>query len=442
MLLLLLAGAVTEFLIRGPLRLWHGTEWNDFLSPYIQSRLWIQGADPYAAENFVRLWPAGKPMFTFVMRDAADGKLVAKRGVPSPYPITSFVVLSVLALGSWDVAEFLWIVLSLGAVGILICGIVAINGVGWRDPKAWMFATYTFALAPIHTGLATQNPAMVVVALCVATVWAERRARENLAALLLALAICVKPQLGLCVLLFYFVRRQWRMVWVTSGLSGCISLIAIGRMWVAGTAWLFPYIDNSRRVFASGAINDFSGANPVWFHMLNLQVALSPLGGMVRWTNFLAVGIGVALAGTWLWLTSKSVRTTSPLLSLSTLAVISLLPIYHRSYDAALLVFPLGWALLQETHLRTIVHSSLALIALFLAPGGTLVAQLAELGHISANTTNSWYWRSFIAAHQVWALLLLSTLLLWAMAKSSAEPASTEIETSSLAEFAVSGGAR
>src|SRR5207248_2685000 len=129
------------------------------------------------------------------------GTLIAKRGVPSPYPITSFVVLSPLALGSWDVAEFLWILLSLGAVGILICGIVAITGVSWRDPKAWMFAAYTLALAPIHTGLATQNTAVLVVALCVATVWAERRARENLAALLLALAICLKPQLGLCFLL-------------------------------------------------------------------------------------------------------------------------------------------------------------------------------------------------------------------------------------------------
>jgi hypothetical protein len=175
--------------------------------------------------------------------------------------------------------------------------------------------------------------------------------------------------------------------------------------------------------------------------MLNLQVALSPLVGMVRWTNFFAVGIGVALAGIWLWLTSKFVRTSCPLLSLSTLAVISLLPVYHRSYDAALLVFPLGWALLQETHLRTILHSTLALIALFLAPGGTLVAQFAERGHISAHITNSWYWRSFIAAHQVWALLFLCTLLLWAMVKSSAEPASKEIDTSSLAEFALSGGA-
>ena len=438
MLLFLLVTAAAEFFLRGPLRLRQGTEWNDFLSPYIQSRLWIQGADPYAAQNFVKLWPPHKPMFVFVTRDAADGTLVAKRGVPSPYPITSFVVLSPLALVSWNVAEFLWILLGLGAVGVMICGIVAVAGVSWRDPKAWIFAALALGLAPIHTGLATENPAVLVVALCVAIVWLARHARENLAGLLLALAICLKPQVGLCFLLFYFIRCERRIAWVATTVSGFIALLAVARMFFTGTPWLSSYIENSRKIFASGAINDFSAANPVWFHMLNLQVALDPLLENVSWTNFCAVGLGIALIGVWLWLTLKSGRNVSPLLPLSTLAVISLLPIYHRSYDAALLVLPLGWALLQESQEPTAVRSTLALLALFLTPGGALVNQVAERAHISVSITHSWWWRSFIVAHQVWALMLLSTLLLWTLAKDSAVPSSKEIDTSSPAEFAVS----
>jgi Glycosyltransferase family 87 len=437
-LLLLLVAAATEFMVRGPLRLRHGTEWNDFLSPYIQSGLWIQGADPYAAKNLVKHWPARKPMFTFVMRDAADGSLVAKRGVPSPYPITSFVVLSPLALLSWNMAQFVWIVLSVGAVAIMICSVVAMAGVSWREPKAWIFAAFTLALAPIHTGLVTENPAVLVVALCVATVWVAEHSRENLAALLLALTVCLKPQVGICFLLFFLLQRRWRIAWVASGLCSFIALIAISRMSIAGTPWLFTYINNSRQAFSSGAINDFSEANPVWFHMLNLQVALDPLPGKVSSSNFGALAVGVVLMCGWLRLGLKSGRHSTPLLSLSTLVVISLLPIYHRSYDAALLVLPLGWALLQGMQQTAAPRSTLGLIALFLTPGAALVNQIAERAHMSATITHTWWWRSFIVAHQVWALLLLSTLLLWTMAKSSAVPSSEEIDMRTPAEFAAS----
>jgi hypothetical protein len=72
LLLLLLLGAGADFFVRGPLRIVHGTEWNDFLSPYIQSRAWISGMDPYSTESFLKFWPAGKPMFAFVTRDAAE----------------------------------------------------------------------------------------------------------------------------------------------------------------------------------------------------------------------------------------------------------------------------------------------------------------------------------------------------------------------------------
>lgn len=429
LLFLLLLASATEFLVRGPLRLRHATEWNDFLSPYIQSRLWIQGADPYAPQNLVRSWPARKPMFTFVLRDAASGTLVAKRGVPSPYPITSFVVLSPLGLVSWNAAQFLWIVLSLGAVGIMIGGMLGIAGVSWRDPRAWIFAAFTLALAPIHTGLVTENPAALVVALCVAAVWAAGDSRDNLAALLLALAMCLKPQVGLCFLLFFLLQRRWRIARVTSGVCASIALVAVARMSIAGTPWLFTYINNSRLVFASGSINDFSAANPVWFHMLNLQVALDPLLGKVSWTNLAAFLMGGVLFSAWLWVELKSGRRVSPLLSLSTLVVISLLPIYHRAYDAALLVVPLGWAYLQETQQLAALRSTRALIAFFLTPGGALVSQVAEHAHMAPTITHSWWWRSFIVAHQVWALLLLSTLLLWVMASSSPLPLSEEIQS-------------
>jgi hypothetical protein len=410
-LFLLLLVAATEFFIRGPLRLRHGTEWNDFLSPYIQSRAWMRGMDPYSDTNFLRLWPADKPMFTFIARDAADGTLVAKRGVPSPYPITTFAVVAPIGLFPWKIAEFLWIALNLSAVGLVICGTIALTGARWRDQKTWVFAAFVLALAPIHSGLATENPAIFVMGLCVAAVWAATNSRDNLGGVLLALASCLKPQLGLCFVLFFVVQKKWRIVWSASVCAALIVLIAITRMQLAGTPWLVSYLQASREVFASGAINDFTSANPVWFHMVNLQPALYPLFRTAAAANLAALLLGVALLGIWSWLAWTSTRYP-PQLLLSALLVNSLVPLYHRSYDAALLVFPLAWILLHKHRRALRALANLLVTALFLIPGGVLVSNVGERVHLPASVMNAGWWRSLVVAHQAWALLALAVLLL------------------------------
>ena len=431
MLFLLLFLAATEFFVRGPMRLRHGTEWSDFLSPYIQSRAWMRGMDPYSAANFVKLWPAEKPMFTFVARNAADGTLVAKRGVPSPYPLTTFVMLAPLGLLSWKVAEAVWVALSLLAVGVVICGSIAFTGTGWRDPKTWVFAALALALAPIHSGLATENPAIFVIGLCAAAIWAAQYSQDILAGLLLALASCLKPQLGLCFILFYVVQKKWRIGWTASAAGVLIAMVAVVRMQVAGAPWLASYLHASREVFAPGAINDFTPANPVWFQLVNSQAALYPLLRSALAANAAALILGIALLGIWFWVAATSGRC-APQLLLSALLVMSLVPFYHRSYDAALLVFPLAWAL-RHTHQRPPwARADLLIMALFLTPGGAFVNQIAERVHLQASAMTSGWWRSFVVAHQAWALLILALLLLLELSKlrkqSSSEAAMSPSE--------------
>ena len=70
---LLLLVSATEFAVRGPLRLLHGMGWNDFLSPYIQSKAWVHGADPYSAQSLINFWPPDNQRPPFVDREAASG---------------------------------------------------------------------------------------------------------------------------------------------------------------------------------------------------------------------------------------------------------------------------------------------------------------------------------------------------------------------------------
>ncbi len=406
-------------MIRGPMRLRLATEWNDFLSPYLQSRLWLRGMDPYSSENFLKFWPGDKPPFNFIIKDAAEGSLVSKRGVPSPYPPTAFVVLAPLALASWKTAQFLWITLSLAAIGFIIWSLVEIAGASWRDRKSWVFAAFTLALAPFHSGLATGNPVVLVVALCSASIWAERKSRIFLCATLLALAVCLKPQIGMCFLLFFIVQQCWNVAVIAGSISLVLSSLAVVRLAVTGAPWFSSYLQTTRQIFQSGAINDFTPLNPVWFHMLNLQVVLYPLLGGIRLANFVAVLFGAALGGLWLWKHVKSGPHEACLLSLSALLVISLMPVYHRTYDAALVVFPLAWLMLDQQGPKRFARPGLALIAIFLSPGGVFVHQLAMRAHLPAEVLNSVSWRVFVVSHQTWALFFLAVFLLRSMFRAS-----------------------
>jgi hypothetical protein len=432
--LLLLFAACGEFFIRAPLRLLHGTEWNDFLSPYIQSRAWLEGSDPYNLENFVKFWPHDKPIFTFVKKDAAAGTLAFNRGVPSPYPITSFVVLVPFGLLPWNAAETLWLLLNVSALVFVIAGLVALARVPWRDTRAWVFAAFTLGLAPIHTGLFTANPIVLVLGLGVAALCAARQDRDGLAALALTIAMCLKPQVGLCFLIFFLVQRRWKPVLACCGMSAAIFLLAVVRLAAAGAPWWISYLNVSQSVFARGGINDFTPANPIWFQMINLQVAFFPLLPRAAAANILAASVGLGFAVLWLLCALKRSRDSDHLLTLSALAVISLLPVYHRFYDAALLVFPAAWAVMGGRLPRKAAWSSLGLAALFLTPGGVLISRVAERTHVSAAFVTSWWWRSFIVAHQVWALFLLAIVLLIAMRRAGGDSVNEQVGNSESAE--------
>jgi hypothetical protein len=51
------------------------------------------------------------------------------------------------------------------------------------------------------------------------------------------------------------------------------------------------------------------------------------------------------------------------------------------------------------------------LLTLFLIPGGTLLETMQISERIPASLSQHWWWEAFVMAHQVWALLILSVLL-------------------------------
>jgi hypothetical protein len=409
--MLLLASAV-EFGVRGPARLLDGgMGWNDFLSPYIQAKAWVHGSDPYNAKSLIAWWPADVSRPSFVDSEAAAGMLEKKRGMPSPYPLPTLVLVSLFAALPWQVALSLWSTISVAAVIFAVFALLAVCECRLAELRSLLFLAAVLALAPLHTGLATANPAMLAVSLVVGALWASHMRRDRTAGALLALAICLKPTVAGGVLVFYLLRRCWVVVITTCSIVAGIGIVGLCRLAVIGTPWISSYFENSRRMFSTGSVDDFTRTVGLRFNMVNSQVFFGGIFTNQSTVKALSQMLGIVLVACWIWLCCRR-RTSTGVLEVSAISIISLIAVYHRFYDAALLIFPLAWSLLVVKR-RTILAAALATIAPFFVPGPVLLNNLADTGRIPLIITNSWWWNAIVMPHEAWDLILMAILLLY-----------------------------
>jgi hypothetical protein len=419
--LILLLLAMAEFLVRGPIRaVQTATHFNDFLSPYIQAKALVKGLDPYSPQVLLQLWPPQAPHFLFLPKEVANGTLVANRGFPTAYPITAFVLVSPFTLCSWNIAYALWLTALLTFFVLMLCALVDLSGFSLRDPRAILLVACVLALAPFQTGIVTANVTLMAVEIGVIAMWTARRRNDIATDILLAVAVGLKPQIGLCFLFYYLLRRRWRIFGIALALLFGIAAAGLLRLDLTHTPWLANYLSDNRILLETGVLGNFTAINPTRFGLVNLQVAFYPVLCRVDLTNAAARAIGAILLVAWL-IAFFNRKSDCELLDLSALAVISLLPVYHRFYDATLLVLPVCWALTAYRKTRRPAVLSLLLILPFLIPGGTLLETLESSGRISQALVPRWWWEVFFMAHQVWFLLFLGILLIYQMATNRSQ---------------------
>jgi hypothetical protein len=415
--LILASGA--EFVVRGPLRaVQSSTQFNDFLSPYIQADAWTRGLDPYSPQTLLRLWPAQAAHLQFVPREVADGSIIAKRGIPTAYPITSLVLIAPLSWLPWNLAYGLWFAINLALFGIMLSALVELSGFSYRDVRGGLLIALVLALAPFHTGFVTGNVALVAVELGMIAVWTARQRHDIATAVLLAVSAGLKPQIGLCFLLYYLVRRQWRVFAGAAVLLTLFAAVGLLRLEFGHTPWVGNYLNDNHVLLESGILANFTPINPMRFGLLNLQVILYSMVGSVGVANRLAELIGVVFLAVWLAVVwrGRSRQDELELLDLSAIAVMSLLPVYHRFYDAVLLVLPLCWMVASYRKARLPAILALLLMAPFLIPGGTLLQTMQINGRIPSTLSERWWWDTIVMPHEIWALFFLSLVLLYEMA--------------------------
>jgi hypothetical protein len=413
--LILAAGA--EFVVRGPLRaVQSSTQFNDFLSPYIQADGWTRGLDPYNPQTLLRLWPAQAAHLQFVPREVADGSIIAKRGIPTAYPITSLVLVASLSWLPWNLAYGLWFAINLTLFGIMLSILVELAGFSYRDIRGGSLIAFILALAPFHTGFVTGNVALVAVELGVIAVWTARQRHDIATAVLLAVSAGLKPQIGLCFLLYYLVCRRWRIFAGAVALLALLTAVGVLRLGISHTPWFGNYLNDNHVLLESGILANFTPVNPMRFGLLNLQVILYSMVDSVGVANRLAELIGVVFLSAWLLIVLRRRSRQDDFLDLSAIAVMSLLPVYHRFYDAVLLVLPLCWVVASYRKARLPAILALSLMVPFLIPGGTILQTMQNNGRIPSTLSERWWWDTIVMPHEIWALLFLGLVLLYGMA--------------------------
>ena len=172
-----------------------------------------------------------------------------------------------------------------------------------------------------------------------------------------------------------------------------------------------------------GGLNDPGMLNPQRYSMVDMQYLLESVGIDGARAGALAVA-AVAVAAV---LTVTLIRGRDPrreLLALSIVAVLTLLVVYHRYYDAVLLALPLAWAFgAVKSGQRAEAVLILLLCGLFILPIPTNLWDMQQAGMLPTWIGESALWEPVILAHEAWALVLMVPILLSAAARGRAADA-------------------
>ena len=329
LLWILLIAAGAEFVVRGPARYLHPTNWNDLAQNYAATRLWLRGQNFANPENFVALW-----------RNELGSTLGANtvRTHLAP-PLGTLVLMAPIGALPWPIAKIAWLAVLLAAFGLTVWSLMKFAGLHLDDPRSLAFIAGCLALAPFHTGIASANQTILVVGCCALGVWAASGQRDVVAGLLFGVACSLKPHIGSFLVLYYLVRRRWRLFGTALGLTLALMLVAALWMRICGVSWTQDYFHNAKVLVAENKIDDFTSVNPIRFLLVNLQVPFYSFVSKES-ANMMALSVGALLVCVWMYLLTRNRQAGSELLALGAIATISLLPVYHRFYDVSLLAIP------------------------------------------------------------------------------------------------------
>lgn len=311
----------------------------DFKAIYYASRCVLEHHDPYKPDEFLRLYARENGQFP------SDLKLspLFIRAVPICINLpTALFLAAPWSLMPWSVASMLWFAFA-------SCGLIAACFLAWDLSRPFAprlsLLLLSFVASNCETLLKSGNLAGVAIAFCVIAVWCFLRNRFlPIGIVCFAVSLSLKPQdAGLVWLLFLLLRSTYRKLALsTLAVTAIIGLVSL--LWISSVSphWAQELRSNIAITSARGDLSDPGPASSdqrSTVMIIDLRTVISIVDDNPRVYTAVSLLIVGALLGPW---AVKAFRQKcayrQPLLALATVVPLSMLPIYHRFYDAKLLL--------------------------------------------------------------------------------------------------------
>jgi hypothetical protein len=325
----------------------------DFKVVYSSARCLVHHCDPYNESELVQSYKQESDA------QAAESPKVLSTISIYVYPANAFAITVPFALLPFAAAHAVWMLLTYAS---LIFASYLVWDIAAESAPIVSGVLVFLVLANSELLVIVGNAAGLAVSLCVIAAWCFLRDRFAIAGVLcLALSLILKPQDAGLVWLFFLLAggSHRKRALQTLAVSVAISLPAI--LWTQHVAphWSQELRSNLAQVSARGGNNDpgptSSGAHGLGM-VTDLQAIFSTIRDDPRFYNPLSYLVCAALLLPWLIRTLRSrltlqsrASTANAWFALATIAPLTMLPVYHRQYDAKLLLlclpaFAMLWA--------------------------------------------------------------------------------------------------
>ena len=311
----------------------------DFEDLYYGSKCLLQHHDPYIPSQILDSFETDHRTLSDNPRAAVAVKSEIALYVNLP---TAALLVAPLALLPYNVASMIWL-------GITISGLLLSAFLIWRAA-----AEYAPRLAGVLVFVLLVNSAMlpvfgnaagIVISLCIFAVWSFLTNRLAYFGILgMAISLALKPHDVWLVWLYFLLAGGLlrKRALQSLALTALFALAAVMWMSLSAPHWPREMLNVLQTLSAHGGSND-PGPSSTGGHsigqIINLQAALSLIRDNPHFYNpaaYLIIGVLIIL---WTIRTlHRPASIASHWLALATIACLSMLPIYHRAYDARLLL--------------------------------------------------------------------------------------------------------
>jgi hypothetical protein len=308
----------------------------DFKVVYYSARCLIEHGDPYQQSALEHVYQTEGGEIS--LETAANRRSERNYNYfPTAFPIT--VPFALLPFGP---AHLLWLAFT-AASFILACLLMWEIAAGDAPIFAGVLVGLTLANSELF--LILGNPAGIAVSLCVVAAWCFVRDRFVAAGILcMAVSLMLKPHDAGLVWLYFLLAGGANRKRALQTLVVVIVLSVPAMIWLTSVApnWM-PELHSILTAYSShGDVND-PGPASMASHgigmVVSLQAVFSVFRDDPRFYNPVTYLICGGLLAAWLL---RTVRTTfsqrAAWFALAPVAALSMLPVYHRIYDARLLL--------------------------------------------------------------------------------------------------------